>query len=149
VHAFARDRVVLDDIVARAARGENVDRLGDPCPVPREASMTSEQLASRLGADFVASLRNAPIDSFSPPLRSALGWHLVRVTEHTPEGLATFEEAKGALRGAYVVKRRERAVATFLDRAFRKYTVTLDGKRVDTIEPDGRLAIRTLSSAED
>jgi len=149
VHAFARDRAAMDDILARAARGESVERLGDPCPVPRTAAMTSDQLVSLVGAEFVASLERAPSDSWSAPIRSALGWHIVRVREHTPGALASFEEVKGALRGSYVVKRRERAVAAYLDRAFQKYTVTVDGRRVDAIEPHGRLAIRTPGSAED
>jgi hypothetical protein len=148
-HVFARDRAALEGILERVAGGERVDRLGDPCPVPREASMSSDRLSSLLGADFVVSLQKAPRDSFGPPIRSALGWHIVRVEDHSPEALATFEEAKGALRGAYVVKRRQQAVATYLQRAFEKYTVTIDGERVSAIEPHGRLALRSAGSAED
>jgi peptidyl-prolyl cis-trans isomerase C len=133
----------------RAARGEDVTRLGDACPVPREASMTSRELTSLLGADFVAALSTAPRDAFSPPIRSALGWHVVKIEEHAAERPQSFEEAKAALRGAYVVQRRERAVEAFLDQAFKRYSVTIDGERVEGILPRGRVAARTSGSAED
>jgi peptidyl-prolyl cis-trans isomerase C len=149
VQAFARDRATIDDLFARASRGEDVSRLGDPCPVPRVAGMTSKQLASLLGDGFVAALPSAPADSFSAPIRSALGWHIVRIKEHSLEAPETFEEARGALRGAYVVKRREEAVAAFLDRAFPKYSVTIDGEKVGAIRPQGRVAVRSPGSAED
>jgi peptidyl-prolyl cis-trans isomerase C len=146
---FARDRASIDAIAARAERGEDVSRLGDPCPVPRVASMTANQLESALGSGFVDSLRATPSGSVSAPIRSAVGWHLVKVEEHAGEAPESFEEAKGALRGAYVVKRREAAVAAFLDGAFKKYSVTIDGERVGAIVPQGRVAVRSPGSAED
>jgi hypothetical protein len=149
VQIFAHDRATLEGIRARAVRGENVDRLGDACPVPRESRMTSDRLASLLGPEFVTALSKAPSDAFSAPIASSLGWHLVRVVDHAPGGPASFDDVKGALRGAFVVKRREDAVASFLDRAFKKYRVSLEGQRLDGIAPHGRVAVRPSTSAED
>src|SRR5262249_32206262 len=122
---------------------------GEPSPVPRDATYTREQLAAILGADFATRVLALPVGGPGEAVQSALGWHFVRVLAREAEGQASFEEVRRALLGVDVVKRREDAVAAFLERAFRGYAVTVDGRAVDRIRPSRRVALRPSGSAED
>jgi hypothetical protein len=153
VHVFARDRARLEalapEVEAKVARGEATSSLGEPSPLPPEAELDHARLAGTLGGDFAAQIDSLEIGRVSEPIRSALGWHLVRVLGRSPGGPASFEEARPSLALAYVVKRRQDAVAAFLARAFEKYDVTIDGARVAALAPSGRLALRPTASGED
>ena len=148
-HAFAHDRRSIDAIAARIAAGEDLRRLGESCPLPRDVSMPRERIESLLGSDFSHALESAPIGSPSAPIASSFGWHVVRVVAHTSEAQESFEEAKGHLIGAYVVARRQDAVAAYLGRALHHYQVTIDGEPVTALHYGGRVAIRKTGSAED
>jgi hypothetical protein len=148
-HAFARDRASIDAIGARAAAGEDLRRLGESCPLPRDVTMPRERIESLLGSDFARALESTPIGSPSAPIASSLGWHVVRVVARAPEAQESFEDAKGHLIGAYVVARRQDAVAAYLDRVLHHYQVTIDGEPVTALRYGGRVAIRKTGSAED
>jgi peptidyl-prolyl cis-trans isomerase C len=153
VHVFARDRATLDALVpqveASVAHGESISALGEPCPVPRDATLRRPEIEAALGDSFLAALAAAEGTAFAGPVRSRLGWHLVQVLDHTAREPASFEEARASLVGPYVAERRQRAVAAYLKRAFREYRVTVDGTTVKTIDPRGRVALRASGSGED
>jgi hypothetical protein len=144
VHVFTHNPTALEGL--RPLLGAKV---GEPSPVPQDATYTRDQLAAVLGADFATSLMSLEIGGAGEAIPSALGWHLVRVLEREAEAQASFEEVRASLVGVYAVKRREDAVAAFLERAFKSYTVTVDGRPVDQIRPSRRVAVRTSGSAED
>jgi peptidyl-prolyl cis-trans isomerase C len=78
-----------DDAVSRAAatrllsklrQGASFDGLGRPAPVPaRFSDAPASELASIFGDEFAAALRNAPIASWTGPVSSGLGLHLVQI----------------------------------------------------------------------
>jgi hypothetical protein len=153
VQFFARDRGAADALAAeverRVASGESTAGLGESSPIPAEATLARDRIVSSLGTNFADALMTMPQGHFSRPLQSALGWHVVRVVDRTPGRVASFEEARPSLVGAYVVKRRKDAVARFLDRSFKDYRVTIDGERVASLAPSGRIAPRMSGSGED
>jgi hypothetical protein len=136
-HTFAHEPTVL---------------VAEPSPLPAEIDLTRAQVEAALGGEFVAVLEAAAkAGERAPkePIRSALGWHRVERLELTPEAPAELAEVRGAVRTVMAVRRRQEAVARYLERAFERYEVRLDGERVAAIHPAGRTAIRGASSAED
>jgi parvulin-like peptidyl-prolyl isomerase len=146
--AFAHERADAERIAARAAAGEDLGKLGEACPLPSDVTMTRERIAAMVGEAFAQALEAVQPGAVAS-IQSALGWHVVRVVEHAPAQDAPFEEVRERLLGAYVVERRERAVATYLEQSFAHYRVTLDGAPVTAIHPNGRVATRKSASAED
>ena len=123
--------------------------LGEPGPVPRDYEGTRARIADQLGAAFADALAGLPEGVWSGPVRSTFGWHLVRVASHTPARPARFEEVRHSVMEADSLLRRQEAVERFLESAFARYRVTLDGDPVTRIAPARRVAYRTASSGED
>jgi hypothetical protein len=122
---------------------------GEAGPVPRELDATPDQLATSLGAAFAEALSSAPEGVWTGPVASAYGWHLVRVTARTPARPARFEEVRASVVETESAFRREEAVARFLEKAFERYRVTVDGRPLTKIAPTRRVAFRSVSSGED
>jgi peptidyl-prolyl cis-trans isomerase C len=153
-HRFAQIYRHGRDALAAWAAGPRTGEppAGEPSPVGAEIDGDRDRIAASLGAGFadaVVHLDAAPPGSWSGPLQSAFGWHLVRVVEHRPARPARLEEVRSAVVEAYGVFRRQEATADFLTRAFARYQVTLDGERLQHFTPTRRIAFRGVSSGED
>ena len=73
-----------------------VSGLGGPPPMPPEVGdWTRPMVEARFGADFAASVFGAEPDSWSGPVASAYGWHLVYVTRRAPAQVPDFAEVAG------------------------------------------------------
>ncbi len=59
------------------------------------------------------------------------------------------DEVRGAVLEAYGLFRRQEAVAAFLQAAFSRYRVEVDGQPLDRFTPSRRVAFRSVSSGED
>ncbi len=123
--------------------------LGEPSPVAAEVDMNDTRLAQSLGADFASSIMNAPVGVWSGPVRSAYGFHLVRVIEKKAGRSARLDEVRASVLEAFSVHRRQEATATFLRSAASRYRVTIDGKPLEGFTPSHRVAFRSVSSGED
>ncbi len=123
--------------------------VGEPSPVGAEIDGDDGRIDAALGAGFAAALAAAPEGRWSGPVRSAFGWHLVRVLERRPARPARLDEVRSAVASAYGVARRKEATARFLAAAFARYHVEIDGKPLAGFTPSGRLALRAVSSGED
>jgi hypothetical protein len=161
---FMKERAPLDAL-KRALDDGTIDRtraftMGDPCPVPREITASEDELARTLGAIFARELtlsyqartltsNETPRSHYQGPIPSAYGYHLIEAIDDVPAEIAPFEEVADRVREAYLVKRREDAVSEFLTDAFRRYRVTIDGERIESINPQRRLALRVEESGED
>jgi parvulin-like peptidyl-prolyl isomerase len=74
------------------------------------------ELAQRFGADFADAVFALEPRSWSAPITSAYGTHLVWVVERRDEAIASFEEVRERVRYALLARRRERALADALAR---------------------------------
>jgi parvulin-like peptidyl-prolyl isomerase len=106
-------------------------------------------VALSFGTAFADALATAPEGAWFGPVQSAFGWHLVRITAHTPARPARFEEVRPAVVEADSVFRRQEAVAAFVEKAFARYDVSIDDKPLHEIHPTRRIAFRSVSSGED
>jgi peptidyl-prolyl cis-trans isomerase C len=101
--------------------------LGDAFPLPRSATASHDELVGEFGAAFADAVFALRPGTWSDPIPSRHGWHLVEVVERTEAGLASFEEVQGRLPLTYLVARKKRATADFLRQAATRYRITIDG----------------------
>jgi hypothetical protein len=81
----------LGEIKDHGAAG--MSGLGDPPPMPPEVSdWTRPMVEARFGTGFAASVFGAAPDSWSGPVASAYGHHLVHVTRRAPARVPDFTE---------------------------------------------------------
>jgi peptidyl-prolyl cis-trans isomerase D len=87
-----------------------------------------------------------PIDTIPPPVHSALGWHVLKVTKITPGAGKTFEESREALRQRVIA---EKAADIVYDRANRIENLFSGGSTLDTLPGDlGVAAVTGTLDAE-
>jgi peptidyl-prolyl cis-trans isomerase C len=139
-----------EELAAWAAGSQIGDPpLAEPCAVAAEIDEDRQQLTTHMGAGFAEALAAVPEGRWAGPIQSAFGWHLVRVLERRPGRPARLEEVRGAVLEAYSVFRRQEATAAFLQAAFARYRVSVDGKPIGQLTPSRRVAFRSVSSGED
>ena len=61
--------------------------------------------------DFVLALEKLAVGETSSPVRSRLGFHIIRLDEVLPERALSFEEARGEIAAELANQKRARAVA--------------------------------------
>lgn len=153
VHVFARSAARAEalgtDIADAAGATDEPPPVGDAFPLPRRVSASRDAIVASYGESFAAALETLPLGVFSDPIASRYGYHLVRVTAREPARPSTFEESRDALRLELDVERRQRAVTTFLERAFARYRTDVDGVLVSVAPSSKRTAARTAPSEED
>ena len=108
------------------------DKAG-AAPVPLDDATRSEFPAPELGDAVFAT----PEGTVPPPVHSALGWHVFKVTKVTPGRAMTFEEAKPLLRDKVVA---QKAADLIYDRANRIDNLLSSGSSLETLPGDAGVA---------
>ena len=98
-------------------------------PVELSDAALSEFPAPELGNAVFAT----PLDVVPPPVHSALGWHVLKVTKITPGGAKTLDEARDALRLRVIA---EKAADLMYDRANRIENLLSAGTALDQLPGD-------------
>ena len=115
---------LIDSLAARLRDGEDFGALGweeseDEASKPREGDLG--YISSwRIPQDFFAAVSQLKVGETSKPIRTTLGFHIVRVTEIKPARQMTFEEARFEIAARLTNQRRQQgvaAVAARLDRS--------------------------------
>jgi hypothetical protein len=151
VHVFATRRAAINALAADVSRenGDAPPPLGEAFPMSRDVSSPETGVALVFGESFADAVSKQPIGTWSAPLESKHGFHLVKVLEKGGGRPATYDEVHGELALAWAVDARREAVSAFLKRAFERYDVEVDGTRtVATLGP-ARIARRQDPSGED
>ncbi len=123
--------------------------LGEPSPIPAEMVADERALIDAFGADAGRAVMGLAEGKWEGPITSPFGAHYVKVIGREGARAARFDEVKPRVIERLSLERRERAVADFLAKAFRRYDVSLDGERLHTFEPPRRVAMRSVTSGED
>jgi hypothetical protein len=88
----------LAQLRAEAVDPDAAERHGDPFLVPARLPLSSEQaLAGRLGPDFARAAMSAPEGTWSGPIPSAYGLHLLWVRRHVAARDPELEEVRSEL----------------------------------------------------
>ena len=122
----ARSRAV----VARTllAGGANWTKVGDPVSLPAHFEAASRKTVSdEMGGDFARALEGLPPGkNWQGPIESALGWHLVRLTERDPGALPPLSAIRSRVEDDWRAEtgrqRQDAAYKTLRD----AYTVRID-----------------------
>ncbi|MEM7410542.1 MAG: peptidyl-prolyl cis-trans isomerase [Myxococcota bacterium] len=100
-----------------ATNSEDGRPRGDAFLHPAEQpSQTERELGDRFGASFASEVFASEAETWSGPVASAYGTHLVWVHERTPERAQRFEEVRDQVRYAWLAERRREALETALER---------------------------------
>jgi hypothetical protein len=154
IHVYGKRRdsliTIAGDVREAEARAPGKPPpLGDAFAAVREMTATEAEAAAMFGDEFARSLLQVSVGIWSPPLESKFGWHLVKVLEIMPGHAASFDEVRSQLPLEWSVDERHKAIESFLRHAYSRYQVYVDGERVTTLTPTGRLGRRSQPSAED
>jgi parvulin-like peptidyl-prolyl isomerase len=122
---------------------------GEISPVGPEIDEELPQIEMTFGAPFASAVAALSPGSWSVPIQSAFGWHLVRVIARADGRPARFEEVRSRVLEQFSVYRRQEAIARYLTGAFGKYRVDVDGKPLKSFVASRRLAYRGVPSGED
>jgi parvulin-like peptidyl-prolyl isomerase len=105
---------------------ERARELGEPFLHGAEQPLqTRDELAGRFGAPFADGVFAAPPGTWSGPIRSAYGVHLVFVHEREAPRALAFEEVRDSVRDALVAERRRSALDAGLRRLREQTPVVL------------------------
>ncbi|HUI26773.1 MAG TPA: peptidylprolyl isomerase [Candidatus Kryptonia bacterium] len=118
---------VAAELHRRLVAGADPAGLGDPFVRGRAVTQRSEsELAGVFGASFATQVMALPLGSWSPPLRSSYGWHLVRVNERVAGGMASLAEIRTTIVRDWRAQRRREASRAALDRLRRGYAIDIE-----------------------
>ena len=122
--------------LVRLRAGVSPDTLGDSAllPVTTDAIAT-DLLARDYGESFAAAVDALPIGSWSGPVASGYGTHLVRLNRRTPGRPATLQEVRAAVERDWENERRATASEAYYRDALRKYDVVIDARLPAVVAP--------------
>lgn len=141
-HYFSSDRrgnaredaaealVELQGMVAKSGGGSGSDRgssfAGDPFMLPYHfAGQASQEVSRHFGDEFAAGLSKLPIGEWSGPVRSAYGWHLVRLTQKHESVVLPYEAVADKVLTQWQEGERLKANKQALARLQEKYQVVI------------------------
>ena len=113
--AEADARVALTDAAAS----------GDPFMLQRAyVARSVREIGNLFGKEFAQGLTGLePADQWQGPVRSAYGWHLVRIDARLPERLPAYEEVSERVSVDFNLERRERANNAYYQSLLERYEV--------------------------
>ena len=145
---FVSDSGHAGDAPARAVQlraqllaGSPPAALGEPFLRGREFPLSTErQLADVFGPEFASRVMPLPLASWSDPIPSSYGWHLVRITQRQPRRLPPLAEVRDAVRRDWLEERRAAANRVALARWRQRYEIRMDGAALAAVPPDAGLS---------
>jgi peptidyl-prolyl cis-trans isomerase C len=125
---------------ARLAAGADARALGDPFLHGRTfAARTTGELARVFGDGFARAAAALPAGTWSAPIRSSYGLHLVRVTARDAGGPAALAAVRDAVARDWTAAEREQANRAARARVRARYRVTVEP---DDVAPAVLAALR-------
>lgn len=115
---------------AKLVKGNNeVDsnEVGDPFPLPHDFEMLPEDEVVKLfGQEFAAQLLKLGLNTWSGPVESGYGIHLVFIHERTVGHIPDLSEARETVKREWLAAQRSKAKETFYQRLRNRYTVSVE-----------------------
>jgi peptidyl-prolyl cis-trans isomerase C len=94
--AQERAEALLEEFRLKEPDEATLAEAGDPTMLARtHLNVTAPELEKQLGAEFAAAVLPLPENTWSGPIPSAYGQHLVKVTDRTPGRLPTLQDVRG------------------------------------------------------
>ena len=111
---YFRDRERAEPaLVALVAETASADALGEALALPRELpSHSAAELAARFGPGFAEATLRGPDARWFGPVRSAYGYHLLRIRTRTTARRSALATVRSEVREALLAERADAAVRT-------------------------------------
>jgi hypothetical protein len=101
--------------------------IGDPFPLSQDFELLSEnQVANLFGHEFAEQVLTLEPNTWSEPVKSGYGFHLVFVRERVEGRLPILEEVREAVKREWVSTTRREAKDRFYQRLREQYAVTVE-----------------------
>ena len=111
----------------RLARGANPDEVGDPFMLPRElADVSRDDILRDFGSVFADAVTGSAPGTWSGPVRSPFGVHLVKLESHTPRSAANFEDVRDRVREAYLQQKQREGNAALRAKLREQYKIVVE-----------------------
>jgi hypothetical protein len=121
-------RALREDLGARPAAPAQAIVRGDPFPLAVHVrSASAQQVAKLFGSGFAEAVERLQPGSWSGPIASAFGLHLVWVESREPAALAPLEAVRSQIAAGLRAERQKERVAELLTRLRRQYEVQVEG----------------------
>ncbi|WP_108811758.1 peptidyl-prolyl cis-trans isomerase [Sphingorhabdus sp. Alg231-15] len=126
-HGVAIDRIA-DDNLLNVQSGADWKGLGDPFIQKRSYAAIPESEVTRLfGSEFASAIFKLKSGSWSSPIGSAFGLHLVRIETIDGAAEASFEPIKAEVTEAWQENQSAKAKQAALRKLVRDYDVVIEG----------------------
>lgn len=123
--AIAKARILL----TRLQAGASPDNLGDPISLPRRLDAASSfEINRQFGEDFTGALKALPTGTWTGPVASGFGLHLVRIRSVAATRKPKLAEVRQAVENDW-------RAATQESREAKAYQALLDGYQIDIVRP--------------
>ena len=104
------------------------DAEGDPFVMPLTyGDITLTDLGRDYGEDYAKAAATAQTGAWTGPVRSAYGWHLIRVDSRIASANPPFAAVRAQLREAWFADQRQKANTAMMDRLRKRYRVEIAG----------------------
>lgn len=114
-------------ILADLQAGADPLSFGDPTVLPQTMQASPLSSIERVfGKEFAAAIADVPVGSWSGPVRSTYGAHLVQVLEKQAGQSATLETARTQLERDWREAERQRAKAAYITTLKDKYSIIIE-----------------------
>jgi hypothetical protein len=101
--------------------------LGDPLPLPSEIDDLRVSEIDRLfGGEFTAGLQELEIGTWSGPVRSGFGWHLVLIEEKVAGRVPQLNEIRDTVQREWLNDRRLETIEGLYQRLAENYTIEIE-----------------------
>lgn len=126
VAAEAEARALLARLRAAGA-GARIDNLGDSTLLPQEVELTPRgEVARTFGSDFAQRIETIAPGTWTGPVESSFGLHLVLVKERAEGSAPDLAAVRPAVEREFMADRRKRQLATTYERFLEKYRVVIE-----------------------
>jgi peptidyl-prolyl cis-trans isomerase C len=125
---YADPANVPDDLMAQLANGANLSDLGDSLDMLDNhlPHYSLRDLIGLMGPDVARRVFELPPGAWHGPLRSERGVHFVRVAQHHPPAMPSFDELEDYLRQDWALDQQQRAIADKLAELRQNYRIVVD-----------------------
>ena len=141
----------VEQALAALRSDDEVDpiELGDATLLPfYHDDLRDTEVAGLLGRDFVPGLKEAEVGTWSDPIESSYGLHLIYVQQRTPGHLPNLGEVRDAVRRDWFAERRAESKRQFYDSLRERYEVVIEMPVADESAGDGVEAEGESAGAE-
>jgi hypothetical protein len=115
-----------------AGPAARIDNVGDSIMLPQEVDLSSRgEVARTFGEDFARRIETLALGTWSGPVESGYGLHLVLVRERVEGSLPELARVRPTVERELLSDRRTRQLAAMYERLLAKYKVVIEKKPED------------------